>query len=281
MARRSVLFSPGDRPTLLRNAPNSGADVLVFDLEDGVAPAEKPAAREAIAAVLGDPDFDPDAEVCLRVNPTGVAADDDLAAVLAGGAPDSVMVPKVTGAADVETIDRLLDEHGLDAPILALVETAAGVLAAPEIAAAAPTAALVFGGEDLAADIGATRTADGTELLYARQRVVIAASAAGVDAIDTVYTDLEDTDGLGAEARFAARLGFDGKLAVHPDQVGPITDAFTPDPETVAWAERVLAARDAHEGEGVFRVDDEMIDAPLIARAEQVLDRAQGDVDRH
>ncbi|MFB6103831.1 MAG: CoA ester lyase [Halobacteriaceae archaeon] len=277
MARRSVLFSPGNRPSLLRKAPDSGADTIVFDLEDGVAPTEKPAAREAIAEILADPSFDPAAEVCVRVNPTGVAADDDLDTVLDGGVPDSVMVPKVAAADDIETIHRLLAEHGVSVPVFALIETAAGVLAAPSIAAADPTTALVFGGEDLTADIGATRTADGTELQYARQRVVIAASAGGVDAIDTVFTDLEDTDGLRAEARFAATLGFDGKLAVHPDQVEPITAAFTPDSETVAWAKRVLEARDTHEGEGVFRVDDEMIDAPLITRAEQILDRANAD----
>lgn len=273
MARRSVLFSPGDRPSLLRNAPSTGADVIVFDLEDGVAPDDKPTARDTVRTVLGDPDFDPDPEVCVRLNPTGIAADDDLDVILEDGTPDSVMLPKTRSADDVDTLDRLLDEHGVSVPVIALIESAPGVLAAPAIAAAAPTAAIAFGGEDFAADIGATRTPEGTELLYARQRIVVAGSAAGVDTLDTVFTDLEDDAGLRDEAAYASRLGFDGKLAVHPDQVPVIHEAFTPDDEEVAWATEVLAARDDHDG-GVFRVDDEMIDAPLIARAERIIDRA-------
>lgn len=277
MVRRSVLFSPGDRPSLLRKAPRSGADVLVFDLEDAVAPEEKATARQAVRSLLTDPDFDPSAEVCVRVNPVGVAADDDLEVILDGDPPDSVMVPKVDSGDDIATMTRLLDEHGERLPVLALIETAKGVLAAPSIATERATDALVFGGEDLTADIGATRTEDGDELLYGRQRVVLAASAGAIDAIDTVYTALEDLDGLRTEARYAADLGFDGKLAVHPDQVDPITEAFTPDEETVAWARKVLEARDEQETDGVFRVDDEMVDAPLVARAEQVLERAESD----
>jgi citrate lyase subunit beta/citryl-CoA lyase len=156
------------------------------------------------------------------------------------------------------------------------------VLEAPAIADAEATDALVFGAEDLAADVGATRTPEGTEVLYARQRVVIAAGAAGVDAIDTVYTDIEDREGLAGETRFAAGLGYDGKMAIHPAQVDPINAAFTPDPEAVEWARRVLEAREVADGEdrGVFRVDGEMIDAPLIARAERIVERAESANDR-
>ncbi|MFB6165427.1 MAG: CoA ester lyase [Haloarculaceae archaeon] len=274
MVRRSLLFSPGDRPELMRKAPATGADVIVFDLEDAVAPARKAEAREAIADVLADPTFDPDCEVCVRVNPTGIAADDDLGAVLAAGvAPDSVMLPKVSGADDVDALSAILDERGADLPILALVESAAGVLHAEAVASADATDAVAFGAEDLAADLGATRTDEGTEVLHAREHVVLAASAAGVDALDTVYTDFDDGDGLAAEARFARELGYDGKLAIHPSQVEIINDAYTPDPERVAWAKRVLAARDEAEAadRGVFQVDGEMIDAPLIAQAERVL----------
>jgi len=273
MARRSVLFSPGDRPEMLRKAPETGADTVVFDLEDAVAPGRKAKARDAVAAVLAD--LDTDCEVWVRATPTGVAADDDLAAV-AGAGPDGIVLPKVASADDVRTLARLMGEHDLDAPILALVETAAGVLAADEIASADATDALVFGAEDLAADIGATRTDEGTEVLYARERVVVAASAAGVDAIDTLWTDFEDEDGLRTDAAFARDLGYDGKLAIHPAQVPVINDAFTPDPETVDWAERVLDANTAAEADdrGVFEVDGEMVDAPLIRRAERVLDRA-------
>ncbi|WP_135828979.1 HpcH/HpaI aldolase/citrate lyase family protein [Halorussus halobius] len=281
MPRRSLLFTPGDRPEMLRKAPRAGADALVFDLEDAVAPDRKDEARAAVRDVLADPEFDPDVEVCVRVNPTGIAADDDLQGLLADERAaqrlDSVMLPKVEAADDVETLAGLLDERGAAVPVLALVETAAGVLAAEEIAAVPAVDALAFGAEDLAADLGATRTDEGTEILHAREHVVLAASAAGVDAIDTVYTDFEDADGLREATEFAIELGFDGKLAIHPSQVDPINEAFTPAPERVEWAERVLAAKREADAEdrGVFEVDGEMVDAPLIAQAERVLAYAE------
>lgn len=282
MARRSVLFSPGDRPDMMRKAPESGADVVVFDLEDAVAPDQKAAARAAVNDVLADPEFDPAAEVCVRVNPTGIAADDDLSGVLDGEAADAldaVMLPKAESAEDVETLGRLLGEHDARRPVFALVETASGVLNAADIAGAGPTDALVFGAEDLAADLGATRTTEGTEVLYAREHVILAASAADVDAVDTVFTDFEDESGLRAETAFAIELGYDGKLAIHPAQVGPINESFTPDDERVEWARRVLDAREeaAESGRGVFRVDGEMIDAPLVAQAERIVERAEAE----
>jgi citrate lyase subunit beta/citryl-CoA lyase len=275
MARRSVLFSPGDRPELMRKAAKSGADLIAFDLEDGVAPARKDEARDAVNEVLRD--IDPDCEVCVRVNPAGIAADDDLDAILAGDPRiDSVMLPKVESADATETLQRLLDEHGVSLPILAVVETAAGVLSSEEIATARAVDALLFGAEDLSADIGATRTEEGEEVLYARQRVVMAASAGGVDAIDTLYTDFEDTDGLRADARRALEMGYDGKMAIHPDQVPVINDAFTPSEQRVEWARKVLTAREQADVEdrGVFTVEGEMIDAPLVAQAERILDRS-------
>ncbi|MFC6725867.1 HpcH/HpaI aldolase/citrate lyase family protein, partial [Halobium palmae] len=133
--------------------------------------------------------------------------------------------------------------------------------------------------EDLAADVGATRTEEGTEMLYAREHVVLAASAAGVDAVDTVFTDFDDDEGLRAETEFALTLGYDGKLAIHPSQIDVINEAFTPDPERVEWAEKVLAARDEADAaaRGVFQVDGEMIDAPLVAQAERILERTGSD----
>jgi citrate lyase subunit beta/citryl-CoA lyase len=270
MIRRTVLFSPGDRPEMCRKAPATGADTVVFDLEDAVAPSRKAHARAAVADVLSDPDFDPAAEVAVRVAAPAAA----LAALADAARLDAVMVPK----ADVEAIPRVadaLDARSLSVPILALIETATGVLDAHEVAAHPAVDACCFGAEDLAADLGATRTAEGTEVLYARERVVLTARAAGVDAVDTVYTDLDDHEGLRKETRFASTLGYDGKMVVHPDQVSVVHDALAPDPEAVAWAERVLAARDEADAaeRGVFEVDGEMIDAPLIARAERILDR--------
>ncbi|PSQ42856.1 CoA ester lyase [Halobacteriales archaeon SW_7_68_16] len=278
MTRRSVLFSPGDRPDVLRKAATTDADVLAFDLEDAVAPDRTEAAREAVAEVLSDPEFDPDAEVCVRVGAVGSRADADVRGLtVAGGRPDAVIAPKVGSADAIGTLDDILAERDCRAPILALIETAAGVLAAPEIAAAEPTDAVIFGAEDFAADVGATRTDEGTEVLYARERIVSAAAAAGVDAIDTLHTDYEDDAGLRADAARAVELGFDGKLTVHPRQVPIVNDAFTPAPERIEWAERVLAgaAKARATGRAVFAVDGEMIDEPLIERARTIRDRAR------
>jgi citrate lyase subunit beta/citryl-CoA lyase len=278
MARRSLLFSPGDRPELMRKAPGAGADVVVFDLEDAVAPTRTEEAREAVSAVLTDPDFDPACEVCVRVNADPAMADDDLAAALAGDPRlDSVMLPKAESADDVTTLSGLVEDHGAGLPVIALCESAAGVLHAEAIAAADATDAVAFGAEDLAADVGATRTDEGTEVLYAREHVVLAAAAADVDAIDTVFTDIEDHEGLREETGFALELGYDGKMCIHPGQVGVVNDAFTPDAAEVERARKVLeAAAEADEAKrGVFRVDGEMVDAPLVAQAERVRERAR------
>lgn len=275
MVRRTVMFSPGDQPELLRKAPECGADVIVFDLEDAVAPGKKAAGREAVREVVTE--IDPDAELCVRVNRVGEGGEDDIAAVLGGSAEtgvDSVMLPKVASAGAVEEVAAALAEHGRPLPVLALLETASGVLNAERIASADATDAVLLGAEDLAADIGATRTGEGAEILHAREHVVLAAGSAGVDAIDTLYTDYEDTGGLAEDARFGRDLGFDGKMVIHPGQVSVVNDAFTPDQADVEWARAVLAARDdAEDDVGVFTVEGEMIDAPLITQAEEIVSR--------
>ncbi|MFC6718425.1 HpcH/HpaI aldolase/citrate lyase family protein [Natrialbaceae archaeon GCM10025810] len=286
MSRKSVLFTPGDRSEMMRKAPESGADVLVFDLEDAVAPGRKDEARTAVHDVLTDPSFDPDCEVCVRVNPTTEVLEADLEGVLGPSSSDglrfdSAMLPKVGAPADVADLADRLATYGLDVPVLALIENARGVLSAPEIAAAPATDALVFGAEDLSADIGATRTDEGIEVLYARERVVIAASAHGCDAIDTIVSEFDDEERLAEEAAFAVQLGYDGKLAIHPAQVDPINRAFEPDEDDLEWARTVVeAAREADaEERGVFEVEGEMIDAPLIARAERILERAEIEIE--
>ncbi|MFB6179698.1 MAG: CoA ester lyase [Halorientalis sp.] len=278
MARRTVLFSPGDQPELMRKAPATGADVIVFDLEDAVAPDQKTTARAAVNEVLTDESFDPDCEVCVRVTPPDHTAGEDVAAIL-DDAPrlDSLMLPKTSGADDVADLAALVEDYDRSLPIVALVESAAGVLHAEAIAGADATTAVAFGAEDLAADLGATRTEDGTEVLYAREHVVLAASAAGVDAIDTIHAGIDDTDGLREQTEFAIELGYDGKMAIHPAQVSVINDTFRPTDEQIDWAERVLDANATadDDGRGVFTVDGEMIDAPLVAQAEHILERAR------
>ncbi len=276
MARRSVLFSPGDRPDFMRKAPETGADTVVFDLEDGVTPARKDIARECVSDLLRTPDFDPDCEVCVRLNPDPETAALDAEAITTGDPRlDSVMVPKAESADDAVRIRESIAAGGCPCPVIALCESARGILAAEEIAAADPVDAVVFGAEDLAADLGARRTERGEEVSYARQHVVLAASAAGIDAIDTLVTDIGAEERLAEETATARRLGYDGKMAIHPRQVGIINDAFRPPPEDVRWAKRVLEAADTaeREGRGAIRLDDEMIDAPLIAQAETILER--------
>lgn len=279
MARRSVLFAPGDRPELLSKAPETGADAVVFDLEDAVAPGRKREARNAVAEILTDDAFDPDCEVVVRINslPTGR---EDLEGVLSPETHiDSIMAPKVESADDARTVVEAIGEFGHQLPVMTLCESAPGVLAAAEIATVSGVDALVFGAEDLSADIGATRTREGDEVSYARQHVVLAGSAAGVDVIDTVCTEIEDRDRIRADVAVAVQYGYDGKVAIHPGQVPIFNDAFTPDQEDVEWAERVIAAEEDADADerGVFRVDGEMIDAPLIAQAERILERARAD----
>lgn len=269
--RRSLLFTPGDRADRMRTAPEFGSDIVCFDLEDGVAPGKKAEARAAVNELLADPGFDPDAEVCVRLTPDAAA---DLDVVLDGDVRiDAVQVPKAESAGDVERVAALLADAGHVVPVFALVETARGVLAAEEIAAAAPTEMLCFGAEDLTADLGAEAGPDRAEVAYARQRTLLAARAAGAMALDTPYVDYEDEAGLRGDAADAVALGYDGKAAIHPVQVDPIHETFAPDPERVEWARRVLSAREGAEG-GVATVDGEMVDAPVFARAERVLARA-------
>ena len=278
MVRRSVLFSPADQPELLRKAPATGADVVVFDMEDGVLPAQKATARDDLRSVLGD--IDPECELCVRINPLDSGGTADLDAILPERATvDSIMLPKVSSPEQVRTLRDHLPEND-SIPVLALLETAGGILDAPAIAAQEAVDALLLGAEDLAADIGATRTAAGEEVSYARQRVVLAASHAGIDAIDTLVTDFEDTELLRTDTLRAVQFGFDGKMAIHPRQVGVINEIFVPDEDEIDWARRVLAAREDTDGRGVFAVDGEMIDAPLLSQAEQILERARAATDR-
>jgi citrate lyase subunit beta/citryl-CoA lyase len=273
MPRRCVLFTPADKPDMLRSAPGSGADVLVADLEDGVGPSDKERARETVRAVL--PDLAVDGELWLRVNDREELLAADTALLDDGGvtaALDGVVVPKATGR---ESVERVTDRYpaGVDLPALALVENARGVLRAAAIADTEGVDALLFGGEDLAGDAGLTRTEGSEELLYARQRTALAAAAAGIDALDGIHTDIGALDALRADAETALQFGYDGKMAIHPTQVDPITDVFTPDEEEVAWARRVVEAA-AEREEGVFLLDGELIEAPIRKQAERTLERA-------
>jgi (S)-citramalyl-CoA lyase len=280
-----VLFAPGSRPERFAKAMAAGADAVCLDLEDGVAPDGKEKARDEVVRFLaqwGGPGSGP--ELIVRINdPREPVGKRDLEALARGRRPDGVMIPKVDGEEVLEEVARAVGARttvGFDARgsrersvvLLPLIETARGLERVEEIAnTPAPLDALVFGGMDLAAELGAAF--EWEPLQYARSRVVHAAALAGVGAIDVPWTPLDEPEGLAEETRRAARLGFTGKLAIHPKQVPVIHQALLPDAGDLERARRIMAAWAEARG-GVVVVDGRMIDRPLVLAAERVLARA-------
>jgi citrate lyase beta subunit len=264
-----LLFAPGHRPDRFDKARAACASGIVLDLEDAVPAAQKDAARAHVAEYLAA--GRPGGPVLVRINPLGTrAALDDLAALADGGlAPDAWLLAKVEDPRDIEVL-RALDPARR--PLLAAVETARGVAAAHAIAARLGRHdALGFGGADYAADLGAEFC---WEALYpARTALVQAAAAARIGIFDVPHLDLSDAAALSAETRRVRALGFTGKLAIHPAQVGPVTEAFRPTEDEVARARRIIAALAAAEG-GAAQVDGRMIDIPVALAAERTLARA-------
>ena len=271
---RSFLFVPGTHPGRFVRALDSGADAVVFDLEDAVDATRKGEARQLVAEFLGA-STGSSAMRLVRVNAAGSTwLADDLATIAATPNVDGIVVPKAADAADVERVAAACGGR----PVFPLLETAKGILHAEAVASARATIpALLFGAEDLTAEIGVPRTIDGEELVHARSRVVLAATAAGADAIDAVFTAIGDDAGLKRDAGRARALGFRGKMAIHPGQIPIIHEAFSPSPEEVERARRIVAAFDRAQasGEGVIRLDDAMVDAPVVARAREVLARSR------
>ena len=274
---RSILFVPGNKGRMLDKARTLPADAVILDLEDGVPPGEKTVARATVRQALTSSTYEP--YVILRLNAlgTGLAEADLLEAFTAR--VGAVCLPKAETPRDVERLSALVaqagDRHGLPRGTVAIclmIETALGVLNAYQMARM-NVRALFLGGEDLVRDLGAVRSKEGLELAHARAQMVLAARAAGALAIDTVFTDLADLDGLLEEAREARILGYSGKLLVHPAQIEPVHRAFAPSAEEVAQARRVLEAFAAAEarGDGVLALDGQMIDSPVVARAREVL----------
>lgn len=258
----ALLFCPASRPDRYRKAAER-ADAVILDLEDAVAPTDKAAAREALAANPLDP-----ARTIVRVNGVRSGELESDLELLAGSGYRTVMLPKAESAGDVGAL------AGYEA--IALVETARGVVAANEIAAADGVVALMWGAEDLVASLGGTssRWPSGSYrdvAVHARAGVLVAAGAHGKAAIDAVHTDLADQEGLRAEAEDAAASGFTATACLHPDQVAVIRAAYRPSEERVAWARAVLSAAGAHPG--VFSFEGQMIDEPVLALARRVLAR--------
>jgi len=269
---RSLLFVPGDRPERMEKALSLGADALILDLEDAVAPAAKPAARVAVAAFLS---AERRTTLFVRVNPLDSGLiDDDLAAIL-GHRPDGVMLPKAEGAASLAALDAKLTGDVMILPIAS--ETPAAIFGLGSYGGVTPRlCGLTWGAEDLPAAIGAqtSREPDGSYTApyqLARSLTLFGAHAAGVPAIETVYPDFRDLGGLAAYATRGRRDGFTGMMAIHPTQIPVINAAFAPGEAEIAHARAVVEVFAANPGAGALSLDGKMLDAPHLKSAQRLL----------
>ena len=283
-SRRALLYMPGDDRRKIEKSTTLGVDSICMDMEDGTAVNKKAEARAVIAQAMKELDFG-DSERCIRVNSIGSGFEkNDLASALATR-PDSIVVPKIETPEQVRWVSKQIETFELSNKLnigsirlLIGVETAKGILNLKEIAESDKRLeAIIFGGEDYAASVGAVRTKSATELLYARQATVAACAANDLQAIDIVFIDFKDTDGLRAEAQEGAGFGFSGKQIIHPNQVQVTQEAFTPSDEAIVYAKRVVESFELSqkEGKGAFALDGKMIDMPLLKNAQKVLDRAK------
>jgi citrate lyase subunit beta/citryl-CoA lyase len=283
---RSLLFVPGDSSRKLEKALASGADVLLIDLEDSVDLSAKEEARRVTAAFLAEQQATPDRpRLFVRVNglTTGLT-DADLDGVMQT-APDGIVLPKTVGGADVAHLGAKLAvreaefdlEDGITRILAIATENAAGVFALGTFGGSSHRlVGMTWGGEDLSADLGAetNRSEDGSytdPYRLARSLTLLGAAAAGVDAVDSVFTNFRDMAGLEAECRIARRDGFVAKMAIHPAQVPVINKAFTPSQEAIEKAQAVIDAFKANPGAGVVGINGEMLDRPHLLRAERLL----------
>ncbi len=288
MIPRSLLFAPADSDRKMEKALGSGADLVILDLEDSVAPDRKPLARDAARAFLEGHLDRSKQELWVRINAlASPQALDDLALVLPG-APDGIMLPKPDSGVDVTTLDHYLTalETAFGLPpgrvkiIPVATETAKAMFALGTYAGASPRMTLMtWGAEDIAAVVGASanRDAEGRyDPLYELARTLCLAGAAAADAaaIDTVYTNFRNPAGLEEECLRVRRAGYQGKIAIHPDQIEVINRAFTPTPAEVAFAARVIDAFDSNPGLGTVGIDGKMVDMPHLKLARKVMAEA-------
>lgn len=281
--QRSWMFVPGHRQRMIDKALGLDADALMLDIEDGVAPAEKDRARRLIGEALARERQPREPLRFVRINAIGHRRmEDDLAAVLRPGL-DGLVLPKVESAAEVAAVESRVAAHeaacGARLRLLVAIESPRGLLAAPAIASCSDrVAGLMFGAEDFGRELGlpASRQGEAQELLYARSALVVAAASAHVQAVDGVWVDLQDPQGLERFALQSRRLGFTGMSSIHPSQVAPINAAFRPGAEEIDYARKVIAAYEeaAARGDGSVAFGGQLIDRPIIERARRTLDLA-------
>lgn len=278
--RRTMQFIPGNNPNMVQNAGVLGADSVILDLEDAIAISEKDSARILTAIALRNVDFY-NTEKVVRINSLDSYAKEDIAVIVPAG-PDAIMLPKASCAQDIkQTAEwiRAAERPGQKPVILIpLLETPLGILNAYEIATADErVAAIAFGAEDYTAGLEAQRTKEGLEILSARSQFVNAAVAAGVQAIDTPFTDVNDEEGLLKDCLLVRQLGFKGKLTINPRHIDIIHSVFSPSEREVNWAKRVVDGlkEAAKDGVGVIAIDGKMVDKPIVDRAQRIIELAQ------
>ena len=276
---RSLLFAPGNRPELVGKFPRYPADAFAIDLEDAVPEAEKDEARRALPAIVASlREQKLSAQLFIRTNASRSRhAEADLAAALEMSV-DGVMMPKLESVNELKKVAAQIDRSGHGVQLIGVIETARGVLNVETLAAVPHShlTALAFGAEDFMTDLGGQRTPEGLEVLYARSRVVLAARAAGLQALDLVFVNIRDDEGFRRDAQVGRQLGYSGKMCIVPRQVETANVVFSPSAQEIERARRLLDAYDnaQADGRGVFEFEGAMVDEPILKRARGILDLA-------
>ena len=281
-ARRALLYMPGDDRHKIEKALTLDVDCICMDMEDGVALNRKNEARRTIARALQELTFGR-SEKLARINSVGSGLEgEDIEAILPSH-PDGIVIPKVESLEQIHWASRKIEAAELangwpvnSIRLIVDVETAKGILTLKEIASHNRLEALIFGAEDYTVSIEAARTPEAWEVFTARSLVVMHAKACGLQAIDMATVDYHDLERVRREATFGAQLGYTGKQVIHPAQVGPVQEAFTPDNESIEKARRLVKAFEVHQkkGRGAFALNGKMIDMPLVKAAQGLLERA-------
>lgn len=277
--RRTMMFVPGANAAMLRDAPLYGADAIMFDLEDAVSLKEKDSARALVHFALKTFDYS-NVETVVRINGLDAGGAEDVEAMVLAGV-EVIRLPKTETAQDIIDVDEVIrkveQENGIEigtTKMMAAIESAEGVLNAREIAVASDRLiGIALGAEDYVTNLKTRRYPDGQELFFARSMILHAARAAGIAAIDTVYSDVDNTEGFQAETTRIKQLGFDGKSVINPRQIPLVNEIYAPTAKEIQNAKEVVwAIREAEEkGSGVISLNGKMVDKPIVERAERVI----------